>query len=75
MTSKEPHISAKETYISAKETYISAKETYISAKEPWDHFGPKLVTMRWLRLVGSSKLEALLQSIVSFVGLFCKRDL
>jgi len=29
----------------------------------------------WLRSVGSIKFKSLLQNIVSFIGLFCKRDL
>jgi len=31
--------------------------------------------MGWLRSVGSLKYKSLLQNIVSFIGLFCKRDL
>jgi len=31
--------------------------------------------MEWLRLVGSLNFRSLLQYIVSFIGLFCKRDL
>ena len=33
------------------------------------------IYMGWLQLVGSLKLRSLLQYIVSFTGLFCKRDL
>jgi len=33
------------------------------------------LVMGWLRLVGFLKYRSLLQNIVSFIGLFCKRDL
>jgi len=36
---------------------------------------PRYRCMGWLRLVGSRNYRSLLQNIVSFVGLFCKRDL
>ena len=38
-------------------------------------FGGFRTCMGWLRLVGSLKYRSLLQSIVSFIGLFCKRKL
>jgi len=34
-----------------------------------------LSLMGWLRSVGSIIYKSLLQNIVSFIGLFCKRDL
>jgi len=35
----------------------------------------RVTIMGWLRLVGFLKFQALLQNIVSFIGLVCKRDL
>ena len=37
--------------------------------------GVELYDMGWLRLVGSINDRSVLQNSVSFIGLFCKRDL
>ena len=36
---------------------------------------PPIECMGWLRLVGSLNYRSLLENIVSFIGLFCNRDL
>jgi len=53
-----------------------AKETY-NFKEPTirSHPHTSVYTTVWLRLIGSLKLKTLLQSIVTFIGFFCKRDI
>jgi len=49
------------------ESHTSLRTT-LNVREP--HIG-----MGWLRLVGSLNYKSLVQNIVSFIGLFCKRDL
>ena len=51
---------------------------YAQLREPTQcHILPHTpaIPMGWLRSVGSIRLWSLLQNIVSFIGLFCKRDL
>jgi len=48
--------------------------TYLCIRRP-SHFYVHRFDMGWLRLVGSFKSYVSLQNIVSFIGLFCKRDL
>jgi len=47
----------------------------VKARFVWISVNESSTDLGWLRLVGSLNARCLLQNIVSFIGLFCKRDL
>jgi len=66
--------------VSGDASEAKRSETTLGSCATYDHATPHrivlpCVCMGWLQLVGSLNYRSVLQNIVSFIGLFCKRDL
>ena len=72
-TSQVTHMNKEDTYTQEGHTCV-ARLTRARMKETW-RVHTERAHMGWLRLVGSINYRSLLQNIVSFIGLFCRRDL